>query len=195
MVVLRESERANRQDEILQPTGRAWGTLASGEKFEFFPAWYEYIGDMHIRFVFDEAASMVGLSVEELSKFNLTPTDAVRIAMSNIGRVYGPPMAKPWQGHLMTVEGKCPDLDSSYFLARDFWRDLLVRYPEGIVAGVPKRGGLIFAPLTATSDVDLLRSRIGWLYSTSENQRVSSALYLFKGDQWTVFQAPATMAE
>jgi hypothetical protein len=35
-----------------------------------------------------------------------------------------------------------------------------------------------------------LRNGIAYLYTSSENQRVSSALYLFKDDRWTVFQAP-----
>ena len=92
----------------------------------------------------------------------------------------------------MQVEGKSPDLNSSYFLDRDFWRDLLRQHPEGIVAAVPKRGGLLFVPLSDRRAVNELRKGIAYLYSSSERLRVSSALYLFKDDHWTVFQpAPA----
>jgi hypothetical protein len=40
--------------------------------------------------------------------------------------------------------------------------------------------------------VDGLRKGVTYLYSSSGQMRVSSALYLFKDDHWTVFQPPQT---
>jgi hypothetical protein len=90
----------------------------------------------------------------------------------------------------MLVQGKSPDLDSSYFLDRDFWRDLLRQHPEGILVAVPKRGGLLFTPMSDGKAVENMRKGIAYLYSSSGQMRVSSALYLFKDDRWTVFQPP-----
>jgi len=90
----------------------------------------------------------------------------------------------------MQVQGKSPDLDSSYFLDRAFWQNLLRQHREGIVVAAPKRGGLLFTPLADSEAVDVLRKSIADLFSSSESLRVSSALYLFKDDRWTVFQPP-----
>ena len=143
-----------------------------------------------VRFVFDGPFSMPSATPQDLALLNLSPDQALQLAVNNIKRVYGAPIAKPLTGGLKEVEGKSPDLDSSYFLDRAFWRNLLRQHREGIVVAVPKRGTLLFTPLTDSSAVDGLRKGIAYLYSVSENLRVSSALYLFKDDRWTVFQPP-----
>jgi len=191
MVVLRESVGANKQDESLQPMGKAKVKLADGKEVEFEPANFAYLGDMHVRFVFDGPQTMIGATPEELKAFNLSPEQALSLAIANIKRVYGKPVASPWTGGLMQVQGKSPDVDSSYFLDREFWRELSKKHPDGIVISVAKRGGLVYAPLSDTKAVGTLRRGVAYLHSSSERLRVSSALYLFKDDRWLVFQAPA----
>ncbi len=187
MVVLRESTGANKQDEALVPIGKAKAKLPDGKEIEFDPGWYSYLGDMHIRFVFDTPNSMPGASPRDLERLGLSPESALELAVANIKRVYGEPKATPWND-LMQVQGKSPDLDSSYFLDRAFWRALLKQHPEGIVALVGKRGGLLYSPLSNTKAVDGMRRSVAYLHSSSGNLRISSALYLFKDDKWSVFQ-------
>jgi hypothetical protein len=62
--------------------------------------------------------------------------------------------------------------------------------PEGLVVGVPKRGGLLFVPASDIAAVNNFRRAIAPLFTTSENMRVSSALYLFNDKGWSVFQDP-----
>lgn len=188
MVVLRESFGANKQDEELKATGKVRAKLPDGKEIEFEMASFEFIGDMHLRFVFDEPQTMLNARPEDLQKLNLTPAQALSLALANIKRVYGEPTVKPFAGGVMQVQGKSPDVDSSYFIDREFWSALLKKHPEGLVVGVPKRGGLIFAPLSDTRSVDSLKKSIATLHSTSERLRVSGALYLFKNDRWSVFQ-------
>jgi hypothetical protein len=189
MVVLRETQGVNKLDETLKPAGPAKATI-DGKVVEFSPAWFDYLGDMHVRFVFDAPSTMRNLSTKEFAAFHLTPEEGIKVAMANLERVYGPPVASVWTAPVMIVEGKSPDLNSSYLLDHDFWAGLLKQHPEGIVAAVPKRGGLLYVPASDTKGFEGLRRSIGMLFSTSENQRVSSALYLFKDGHWSVFQAP-----
>jgi len=191
MVVLRESMGGvNKQDEMLQPMGRMRVKLADGKEVDVESAAFLLLGDMHIRFVFDGPSYMPNAKLQDLARLGINPEQALQLAVGNIKRVYGNPVVKPFTAGLMQVEGKSPDFDSSYFLDRDFWRKLLRQHPEGIVVGVPKRGGLVFAPLSDSTAVDSLRRGIAYLYSSSGQMRVSSALYLFKDDHWTVFQPP-----
>lgn len=193
MVVLRESQGANKQDESLVPMGKAKARLQDGREVEIDAAWFAYLGDMHIRFVFDTPTSMPGASPQDLERLGLTPQAALELAIRNVKRVYGEPKAVPWND-LFEVKGKSPDLDSSYFLDRDFWNAQLKTHPEGVVAIVAKRGGLVFAPLSDTRAVDRMRRGVAYLHSSSEHLRVSSALYLFKDGKWSVFQAPVGAA-
>jgi hypothetical protein len=90
----------------------------------------------------------------------------------------------------MQIQGKSPDLDSSYFLDRSFWNGLLQKHPEGLVVSVVKRGALFYTPLSDTKSVDGLRRSVALLHASSQHLRVSSALFMFKAGKWSVFQAP-----
>ena len=90
----------------------------------------------------------------------------------------------------MQVHGNAPELDSSYFLDRDFWLQQLQQSPSGIVAAVPDRGGLVFAHADDPSAVATLRFSAAALFASNDNTRISSGLYLFKDGRWSVFQPP-----
>jgi hypothetical protein len=191
MVVVRESMGANRPDDRLTPTGKAKARLPDGREIEFEMASWEFIGDTHIRFVFDGPASMINATPPDLERLGIRNVDeALELAISNIRKTYGIPAAKPFDGGVMQVQGKSPDLDSSYFLDRAFWNDVLNKHPEGVVVSVAKRGGLLYAPLSETKAVDGLKRGVAYLHSSSQRQRVSSALFLYKEGKWSVFQAP-----
>lgn len=189
MVVLRESQGANKQDDALVPMGKAKARLQDGREIEIDTGWYSYLGDMHIRFVFDTPTSMPGASPKDLERLGLSPEAALQLAIKNIKRVYGEPRATPWN-NLLQVKGKSSDLDSSYFLDKEFWNAREKEHPEGLVALVAKRGGLVFAPLSDTKAVEGMRRSVAFLHSSSERMRISSALYLYKGGRWSVFQPP-----
>jgi hypothetical protein len=189
MVVLRESVGSNKPDETLVPMGKAKARLADGKEIEIDTGWFSYIGDMHVRFVFDTPTSMPNATPQDLERLKLTPEAALELAVRNIKRVYGEPKASPWND-LMQVQGKSPDLDSSYFLDREFWNGLLKQHPEGVVAIVAKRGGLLYAPASNQKAVEGMRKSVAYLHASSERMRISSGLYLFKEGKWSVFQAP-----
>ncbi|MCV2351117.1 hypothetical protein [Paucibacter sp. Y2R2-4] len=189
MVVLRESQGSNKQVESLVPMGKAKARLQDGREVEIDTGWFEYLGDMHVRFVFDTPTSMPNASPKDLERLALTPEAALELAVRNIKRVYGEPKAVPWND-LFEVKGKSPDLDSSYFLDKEFWNAQLKKYPEGVVTLVAKRGGLLFAPLSDVKAVEGMKKSVAYLHSSSERMRVSSALYMFKEGKWSVYQAP-----
>jgi len=190
MAVLRESSGSNKQDEDLQPYGKLRAQLADGREMELEASWFHYLGDMHIRLVFDGPQSLQSVSPDDLRRLQLNPQQALELAAANLRRVYGVPAAHPWSGALMQVEGQAADLNSSYFLDRAFWRALQERHPQGVVAAVPRRGGLVYAAVDDEEAVAQLRFSAAALYASGEQARVSSALYLFKDNRWSVFQPP-----
>lgn len=189
MFVLREVVGANKQEFGYTPSGPNTGTLSNGKTVTLSSAWFDVIGDMHVRFVTDGEFMMVNLNAVQFAEYGMTPEEAVAVAMKNIKARYGEPHASPWEAGIMRVAGKSPDLDSSYFLDRPFWDKLLVEHPEGVVAGVPNRGGLIYVPVSNKTALDLLERNIRSLYESSEKLRVSSALYLYRDGKWTVYRA------
>lgn len=193
MVVLRQSINANfTPGSMLQYIGRVRFTTDDGKKHEAELAHYAYLGDTHIRFVFDGPKMMQNATAADLARLGLSPQRALDLALENIRRVYGEGQPVPLRGGLMQLDSKSPDLISSYFLDLSLWTALERQHPEGIVAIVPKRGGLLFAPASDTQAVDFLRKNAARLFTNSERLRVSSAVYLFKDGKWSVLQDPVT---
>jgi hypothetical protein len=190
LVVLRETPGANKQEEGLQPFGKIAVKLPDGRDVEFEASWFQYLGDMHLRLVFDGTQKVQSAAPDDLERLQLSPQQALERAIDNLRRRYGPPVAQPWGGGLMQVHGKAPDLDSSYFLDRAFWMEQLRAHPQGVVAAVPKRGGLVFAPADDESALTSLRFSAAALYASNDRSRLSSGLYLFKDGRWSVFQPP-----
>jgi hypothetical protein len=187
MPVLRESPGADKRDEALVPMARLELALPGGRKAEMAPAWFQLIGDMHVRLVFDDADSLRSARIEDLERLGLSPEAALARATANLERVYGPPASTPWHS-LMQVKGRSPDFDSSHFLDQGFWRALLERHPDGLVAAVPQHGGLLWTPADDAANVAAMRKGVGTLHDSSGELRISSALYLFRDGRWTVFQ-------
>jgi uncharacterized protein YtpQ (UPF0354 family) len=190
LAVLRESHGENKQDEALRPFGKLTARMPDGQRVEFDTSWYQYLGDMHIRLVFDGGQSMQSASPDDLHRLHLSPDEALKLAIDNLRRVYGPPAVQPWSGGLMQVQSASADLTSSYFLERDFWQSMQATHPEGLVVAVPRRGGLVYAPASDESAVASLRFSAAALYAGGPGARLSSALYLFKDGHWSVFQPP-----
>lgn len=195
LAVLRESAGENKLDETLRPYGPLQATTPQGQRVEFETSWYRYLGDMHIRLVFDGARTLQSASPDDLARLQLTPDEALRLAVANLRRVYGVPHVQPWSGGLMQVKAAAPDLTSSYFLDREFWQALQTRHPDGLVVAVPRRGGLVYAPARDAGAVESLRFSVAALYAGGPGARLSSALYLFKDGRWSVFQAPQPPAD
>ena len=190
MAVLRESAGTNELHETLQPYGTLRAQLPDGTEVAIETSWFRYVGDMHIRLVFDSRTQLQSASPDDLERLRLDPQHAVQLAVANLRRVYGEPVSKPWPGGLMQVVGRADDLNSSYFLDRPFWQSLEAQHPQGIVVGVPQRGGLLYAPADDRDAVAALSFSATAIYASSARSRVSSALYLFRDGQWSVFQRP-----
>ena len=195
LVVLRESPGANKQDEALTPFGKIKARLADGREIEFEASWFQYLGDMHLRLVFDGERRVQSASPEDLEKLRLSPEQALSRAIHNLRLRYGHPVAEPWSGGLMQVHGNSPDLDSSYFLDRAFWLEQLRHSPAGLVAAVPDRGGLVFAKADDVAAVATLRFSAAALFAGNDRTRMSSGLYLFKDGGWSVFQSPQAVSD
>jgi hypothetical protein len=190
IVVLRESIGENKQDEELQPYGRVTAQMPDGRRVDLATSWYQYLGDMHIRLVFDGRTQLQSATPNDLERMKLTPEAALSLAVNNLKRMYGEPASTPWSGGLMQVQGRAPDLASSYFLDHDFWMHVLREHPEGVVAAVPQRGGLVYGSAGDAEAIETLRFSAAALYAGGGGTRVSSALYLFKNGHWSIDQAP-----
>jgi hypothetical protein len=188
LALLRESPGANKVDDALRPVGPLHARMPDGREVTFEASWFNYLGDLHLRLVFDGERQVQSVVPDDLARLRLSPEQALERAVRNLRDRYGPAEAKPWSGPLMQVQGRAAELNSSFLLDREFWLQQLARHPEGVVVAVPSRGGLVFAPASDESALVSLQFSAAALYAADDRARVSSALYLFKHGRWSVFQ-------
>ena len=74
LVVLRETpEGTPRRMEVMEPMGKAKARLPDGREIEIDLANYNYLGDMHIRFVVDSPTSTRAAMTADLERLKLSP--------------------------------------------------------------------------------------------------------------------------
>jgi hypothetical protein len=160
---LRDSSGQNGHYDTLVPISRVEGTLPNKPRLQETPAWFQFIGDVHIRFVFDGPTSMRSAATKDLERLRLTPERALNLAIGNVKRVYGRPTSVAWND-VQKVKGTSPDFDSSYYLDREFWAGVTQRHREGVVVAVLKRGGLLSTPVNDPEAVAGMRRGIAFLH-------------------------------
>lgn len=188
MLVVRTSFGANKVDQKLVQTGPLTITDNEGKEHKIELAHYEYIGDTHIRFVFDSKETMRNVTTEEFKALKLSSSEAVKIAIQNIHRDYGKPKLYKLEQGIYQIQGNSPDFDSSYFLDHSLWKNLSDQFKDTIIVAVPSRELLLFSPLKGKKSVAFLSDNVKEWFSESDTQGVSSALYSYKDGNWTVFQ-------
>lgn len=190
MVVIRETRGANRPEDSLQPIGKTKVNLADGKEAELDFAHWQFIGDTHVRFVFDGPQMMQNATMEDLGRLHINNVEeALDLALANIKRIYGDPGIKALGGGVLQLKGRSPDLNSSYFLDRALWKQLAEAHPEGLVVAIPTRGTLLYAPATDASAVRVINAVVAQVHGSNNKLHVSSALYLFKDGKWSVLRA------
>ena len=190
LLVLRERPGANKTDDAPALVEPFEVPLPGGAVATMAPAWFDLIGDLQLRLVHHTADHVLALHAGELDELALGVEDALALALANLHRLHGAPAAHPWH-ELQRVGGRSEDADSAYFMDRAFWRARLAEHPDGLVVAVPRTDLLLFAPLADTAAVASMRRGIPGLHAGGADWRLSSALYLFKDDRWSVLQPAA----
>jgi hypothetical protein len=188
LVVLRPSDAASRTDDVATPVAAIEVPLPNGTVASMLPAWYDLVGDLQARLVRIDPTAMSSVHAEEVAA--LGADEALALALANLERLHGAPTTSPWH-NLQRVGGRSADHDSSYFLDHAFWRSQLETHPDGLVVAVPRIDALLFTPASDSAAVDSLRRGVAGLHAGGGDYQLSSALYLFKDDRWTVFQPAA----
>ena len=188
--VLRERPGANKIDDSLALVEPFEVPLPGGAVATMAPAWFDLIGDLQLRLVRSTPDCILTLHASELDALAPSVDEALALALANLHRQHGEPGASQWH-NLQRVGGRTEDVASAYFLDRAFWRARLAEHPAGLVAGVPRTDLLVFAPRVDGAALDSMRRGVPGLHASGGDWRLSSALYLFEDDRWSVFQPAA----
>ncbi|MCD6078493.1 MAG: hypothetical protein K0R89_2431 [Ramlibacter sp.] len=147
---------------------------------------YGYLGDMQLRLVFDEpgVANAAAVRPDDLARLELTPQKAVAYAASNSKRAGGAPQITSLAGGIYTLRGQHPDYNATFFLDRTFWRQQLEKFPQGLLAALPRKGVLMFAPAGDAAVEAELKKQAGRMLAAAGPSAVSACVYRFDATGW-----------
>ena len=147
---------------------------------------YGYLGDMQLRLVFDEPGLALPAAVrpEDLARLDLTPQKAVAHAAANSRRANGAPQITSLAGGVYTLRGTHLDYNASYLLDRAFWRQQLEKFPQGLLAALPRKGVLLFAPAGDPAVEAELGKQAARILASAGTARTSDCIYRFDATGW-----------
>ena len=186
-LILRERAGADKPDDVPALVAPFTTPIPGGGSVTLAPAWYDLIGDLQLRLVRETPEALLTLEVDDLAELGLAVDEAVALALANLERQVGAPAVQAWH-NLWRVGTSEEAFDSNWFLARAFWRARLAEHPQGLVVAVPRTDALLFAPADDVAAVASMRAGIPRLHQEAGDWRLSSALFLFKDDRWSVLQ-------
>lgn len=149
---------------------------------------FGYLGDMQVQLVFEQpGGAAAAVRPEDLARMALTPGKAVGVAAMNNKRRNGAPQIGPLgSGGIHVLRCAQQERATGYFLDRAFWREQLAKFPQGMLAALPRSGVLMFAPAGDPAvQVELLQ-QAARLYRDAAAGSLSACLYRFDAKGWSV---------
>ncbi|NML42630.1 hypothetical protein HHL11_02635 [Ramlibacter sp. G-1-2-2] len=147
---------------------------------------YGFLGDMQLRFVFDEpgVATPAVVRPQDLLRLELQPPQAVAHAVANFRRLAGPPQVASLGNGVYSLRGQHRDYDPCWLLDRTFWRAQLAKFPQGLLAALPRRGMLMFVPAGDPASEGELSRQATRLLANAGDAALSACIYRFDEKGW-----------
>jgi hypothetical protein len=141
-----------------------------------------YLGDIRLNFRF--AGSGRDALVSDLKRLGISPAQALSLAVLNHKRLHGDASFVPVSEGVYALQCQDPAVCSTFFLDRRLWKQLLTKYPDGVMVAVPREGSVLFSPAGDPDAHRRLREPAARMLSSAGTTRVSRNLYHFGPTGW-----------
>src|SRR5262245_52371398 len=109
---------------------------------EDLPLWDYFVGDLHLRYSFDDPRFVSSVSAGDLKRLKLKREELLPLSIANFRRLYPNLKIDRVQPHLAAVTD-AGELEPSLMLDARFWDQERQRVGSDIVAAVPARTSLL----------------------------------------------------
>ena len=144
-----------------------------------------FVGDLHLRYVFDDPQFMLALRVRDLKRLQLPREELPALVVTNYRRLYPKlTVARPdkWLG-LVTQGG---ELEPCVMLDGAFWQRQMKEFGGAIIAAVPSAHEVYFAPREPRHNLELLKHLAILHYEKAQKRAVSRTVFEWRNFRWQV---------
>jgi hypothetical protein len=144
-----------------------------------------FVGDLHLRYVFDDPSFMLALRVRDLKRLKIKREELPTIVVDNYRRLY-PKLTINWAERWLGVLMNGGELEPCTMLDGGFWQRQERAFGTQLIAVVPSVQEVYFTPGQPQQNVGLLKNLATQQYEKAGKHAVSRTVFAWRGYRWEV---------
>jgi hypothetical protein len=149
------------------------------------PIFDHFVGDLHLRYVFDDPKFMIALRGHDLKRLGVTREELPTLAVSNFRRLYPKlTVIQPTPGLGVVTEGG--ELEPTVMLDGLFWEQQTAALGGQLIAAVPSRNEVVFTRREPKQNVELLKHLVVQQYDNAQARALSRTVFAWRYFRWEV---------
>ena len=181
----RDDPRAMRHIQRIEPIT---GISIPGVKVppEDLPLMDYFVGDLHLRYSFDDPRHVSSVSARDLKRLGLKRDQLLPLAIGNFRRLY-PERKIEYPVPQIALVTDAGSLEPCLMLDAAYWEKESQRRGSAIVAAAPARDVLMYSDRSVRGNVDLLKKLAADVYAAADKEALSKTVFLWNYGRWEAF--------
>jgi hypothetical protein len=149
------------------------------------PMFDYFVGDLHLRYVFDDPRFVQAMRVRDLARLGLKRADLAALVVANYRNLYPDlTVLQPEPG--LGVVTKGGQLEPTVLLDAAFWDDQAKRAGGPLIAAIPERDSVLFTKAEPRQNIELLKHRAVVMFEKAGKQALSRTVLAWREGRWEV---------
>lgn len=153
---------------------------------EQLPLMDYFVGDLHLRYSFDDPKFVSSVSAGDLKRLGLKRDQLLPLSVENFRRLY-PGMKIEYPVPQIALVTEAGNLEPCLMLDAAFWEKESKRRGSGVIAAAPARDVLMFADRSVRGNVEMLKKLAVDVHATAEKEALSKTVFLWNYGRWEAF--------
>jgi hypothetical protein len=160
-------------------------TPEPGNSIDNLPVFDHFVGELHLRYVFDDPRFMQALRGRDLKRLKLERSELPALVVENYRKLY-PDLSviQPEPGVGAVIRGG--ELEPTILLDADFWDDQEKRIGGPLIAALPERDSVVFTRIDPKQNIELLKHRAVVAYEKAGQRALSRTVLAWREKRWEV---------
>lgn len=156
-----------------------------GNTVDNLPIFDQFVGDLHLRYVFDDERFVQAVRGRDLKRLKLDRKALPDIVVENYRKLY-PDLSviQPYPGMGALIRGG--QLEPTILLDADFWEEQVSRIGGALIAAVPQRDTVVFTRIEPKQNIELLKHRVVLAYDKAGERALSRTVLAWREKRWEV---------
>ena len=156
-----------------------------GSRAEDLPVFDYFVGDLHLRYVFDDPRFLAAVRGRDLPRLGIDRAELPTLAVRNFRRLYPKlEVVYPEPGLGAVINGG--QLEPCILLDASFWEGQRKLVKGEVIAAVPSRDSVVFTANEPKQNIELLKHFAVLGYEKAKQQALSRTVLVWRKLRWEV---------